>query len=322
MRHSVLLLSSIAALAACGDAESRTGGAGSTTGPAPQEGLRISGVVEAPRGQSLEGAIVMACLTPRETCRQEATGPVTVANGVARYDVNVPVSGDYHISVWKDVNGNQTPDQGDLLAFANNMDPVPAGQRLTPMPAFVRGPGDMVTNPGGAPMGSGRDLAGAARAVESGRLAGRFSQRSTGSELVWGPEIRFQAAAATAGFGTDLGGTFGPGSQTNSTIVYSYKPVDVNRTMSLDVRPDGTFHWIAVLERNQGDCRPVRQEKFGRLRVEGDQLTFVVVDARQSCGGRAAERMEAKDETYTLARAGGGFRLTGEHGVDWTFSPG
>lgn len=321
MRHRALFLSAVVGLAACGEAVSGTGG-GTATPAAPQDGLRISGVVEGPRGHSLEGAIAMACLTPRETCRQEATAPVTVEGGVGRYDLAAPVAGDYHVMVWKDVNGNQAPDQGDVLAFANNMEAVPAGQRLTPMPAFVRAAGEMVTNPGGAPMGTGRDLAAAARAVEGARLIGRFSQRSTGTELVWGPEIKFQAAAATAGFGTNLGGTFGAGSQTNSTIVYSYKPAEVNRAMSLEVRPDGTFHWIATLERTQGDCRSVRQEKFGRLRVEGDQLTFVVADARQSCGGQAAERLEARDETYTLARSGGGLRLTGEHGVDWAFSPG
>lgn len=91
--------------------------------------------------------------------------------------------------------------------------------------------------------------------------------------------------------------------------------------MSLNLRPDGSFHWMTTQQRRQGKCRSVRQEKFGRVRIEGDKLTFVVADSRQSCGG-APEMLEAKDETYTLDRSGGGFRLTGERGINWVFARG
>lgn len=282
----------------------------------------ISGEVLAPEGQTLDGAKVMACLTPRETCAKEAEAVVKVEDGVGRYDLVLPAAGDYHLTVWKDVDGDGAPDAGDLLAFANNMEPVASGQRLTPMTAFVRGEGEMVTNPGGRPMGAASDLEASARAVKAAGLGGRWSQSSTGTELVWGPEIKFQAANATVGFGTNLGGTFGAGSPTNTTIVYSYKPVQIRRTMSLTVTPDGAFHWVSDQERKQGKCRQLRQEKHGRIEVEGDKLTFFVADARQRCGGGKVETLALKDETYTLVKGGDGFRLTGDKGVNWAFSGG
>ena len=311
-------------LAACGE-----GGAPGLPGakaekasaPKVDPALVISGVVNAPQGADLAGAKAMACLTPRETCAQEAEVELKVENGVGRYELIVPTAGDYHVMVWKDVNGDAQPNTGDLMAFAHNMEAVASGQRLTPMTAFVRAEGEMTTNPGGAPMGTQAELQTAAAAVRAANLSGRWSQSSTGSELVWGPEIKFQAANATTGFGTNLGGTFGAGSATNTTIVYSYKPVQIRRNMTLDVRPDGSFHWVATQERRQGKCRNIRQEKFGRVTMTGDQLTFVVSDARQSCGGGAPERLEAKPETFTLARQGQAFRLTADKGVNWTFNP-
>lgn len=323
IRHVVApaSLAVFAMLSACGDGASSSGGeGGKATAPRVDPALVMTGSVEAPEGQGLDGALVIACLTPRETCAQEATGPLKVVDGRGEFALTVPQAGDYHLTIWKDVNGNETPDAGDILAFANNMEAVPSGQRLSPMTAFIRTDGAMTTNPGGRPMGTEAELAEAARMIRAGGVAGRWSQNSYGSELVWGPEIKFQAASATTGIGTNLGGTFGAGSATNTTITYSYKPVQVRRTMSLDVRPDGGFHWTAVQERRQGKCRSVRQEKFGRIRIEGDKLTFVVADGRQTCGG-APEALEAKDETYTLVRSGDGFRLTGERGVDWAFAP-
>ena len=318
-----LALSALALLAACGDGPSGDDTAGRAPARPKVDPARvINGEVLAPEGQSLTGATVMVCLTPRETCTQEAEAPVTVVDGVGRYELVVPQAGQYHLTVWKDVNGNATPDAGDLMAFAHNMEAVPSGQRLTPMTAFVRAEGSMTANTGGNPMGSVVELAAAAEAVRAGGLGGVLSQRSSGSELVWGPEIKFQASSATVGFGSNLGGTFGAGSPTNTTIVYSYKPVQITRTMSLNVRPDGVFHWTAVQERRQGKCRSVRQEKFGRVRIEGDKVTFIVADARQSCGGGAQESLELKDETYTLGRTDGGFRLTGDKGINWAFTRG
>lgn len=291
-------------------------------GPSKVDPARvISGVVTVPDGVDLAGAQAVACLTPRETCAQEAQADVPVVDGVGQYRLIVPVSGDYHIMVWKDVDGDGAATTGDILAFANDMKAVPSGQRLTPMAAFVRADGEMINNPGGAPMGTEAELATAATAARAAGVAGRWSQSSSGTELVWGPEIKIQPAISTSGFGTNLGGTFGGGSPTNTTIVYSYKPVQIRRAMTLDIRPDGAFHWVATQERRQGECRAMRQEKFGRVAIEGDQLTFVVTDARQSCGGGRVKSFEPKPETFTLARAGGGFRLTADKGVNWSFSP-
>ena len=325
MMNRVLFTSAtLAALAACSGNDAQTGANGNEetadvlkVDPA----MLISGTVTVPEGQSLDGAKAMACLTPQETCAQNAEVPVTIENGVGRYEIVVPQKGDYHVMIWKDVNGNATPDGGDLMAFANNMEAFPSGERLTPMTLFVRAAGHakMTTNPGGFPYRL-KDPKAAAEAVKTAGIAGNWSQQSFGTELVWGPEIKFQAAGATAGFGTDLGGTFGAGSATNSTIVYSYKPVQVKRSMALDVAPDGTFHMTANMERRQGDCTPVRQEKFGYIRMEGGKMIFAVADARQTCGKGKAEKMKAEDETYTFSRKGNGFHLAGENGIDWTFT--
>ena len=316
---SASLLSTVIGLSAC---DRIPAGPGGTTAAAPRvdTSLQIQGTVTAPGGQTLDGAQAMACLTPRETCAQEASAPVTIADGVGRYVLTVPAKGDYHVTVWKDVNGDGQPNAGDLLAFAHNLQAVPSGQRLTPMAAFVRTEGAMTANTGGDPLGAEADLAAAAAAVKTAGLAGRWSQSSSGSELVWGPEIKFQAASATVGFGSNLGGTFGAGSPTNTTIVYSYKPVTITRAMTLDVSPDGTFHWSSRQDRQKGKCRSVRQEKYGRVRVQDGKLTFVVADARQSCGDGRQDFLEVKDETYDLSGSGAAFRLTGEHGVDWTFN--
>lgn len=310
------------AAAACGDGGGAAGGGEkASSAPKVDPARLIAGEVRAPEGVDLTGAKALACLTPQETCAQEAEAPVTIADGVGRFELIVPVAGDYHVMVWKDVDGDGSPNPGDLVAFAHNMDPVASGQRLTAMTALVKSDRETETNLGGEPMGSPAELQAAAAAVRAANLTGRWSQSSTGTELVWGPEIKFQAASATVGFGTNLGGTFGAGSPTNTTIVYSYKPMQVSRSMTLDIRPDGAFHWTATQQRRQGKCRDVRQEKFGRVVVTGDQLTFVVVDARQSCGGGAPERLEAKPETFTLSRQGQAFRLTADKGVNWTFNP-
>lgn len=185
-------VAALALVAACGDGGASADGASGKAGKPKVDPTRvISGVVEAPEGQSLEGANVIACLTPRETCLQEATGSLTLADGVGRYELVVPQAGEYHLMIWKDVNANEAPDVGDIIAFANNMDPVSSGQRLTPMRAFVRAEGEETANLGGNPMGAEADLAAAAQAIQTAGLAGGWSQNSTGSELVWGPEIKF-----------------------------------------------------------------------------------------------------------------------------------
>jgi len=321
---AVVAVSGLIGLSACGgDApggQART--AEAEAKPRVDPALLIQGTVTAPEGQTLDGAKVIACLTPQETCTQEATAPLTIQNGVGRFVLTVPVKGDYHLMVWKDADGDGALNAGDLMAFAHNMKAVPSGQRLTPMVGFVRDEGRSTANLGGEPMGTEAELAEAAAAVRSAGLAGRWSQSSTGTELVWGPEIKIQPSISTSGFGTNLGGTFGAGSPTNTTISYSYKPVSMSRTMTLEIAADGAFHWSARQERQTGKCRSVRQEKFGRIRVQDGQLTFVVADARQGCGGPPDSTIEVKDETYALSGGGGAFRLTGDHGVNWNFTRG
>lgn len=284
-----------------------------------QNSRTITGTVNAPAGESLNGAVAIACLTPRATCARQVTAPLTVSGGVGRYALNVPVDGDYHIFIWKDVNSNGAPDLGDIMAFANNMDAVPSGRQLTPMTAFVRRTEAMTTNTGGVPMDSPSTVAAAGAGGSAGALAGRWTQRSSGTELVWGPEIKFQASSATTGIGTNLGGTFGAGSATNTTIAYSYRPMRVERTMTLDVQPDGMFEWSITTNRDGASCA-VRQRKSGRLRIQGDKATFSVADASQDCSDGDWSAMEGSAESYALQRTARGFRLTGEGGVDWTFT--
>lgn len=287
---------------------------------AAQNGRTISGTVNAPAGQSLNGAVAIACLTPRATCAREATAPLTVSGGVGRYALNVPVDGDYHVFIWKDVNGNGAPDIGDIMAFANNMDAVPSGRQLTPMTAFVRRTEAMTTNTGGVPMEAPATVAAAGASGSAGAFAGRWTQRSSGTELVWGPEIKFQPSSATTGIGTNLGGTFGAGSATNTTITYSYRPMRMARSMTLEVQPDGAFDWSITTDRGEGACRPTRQRKSGRLSLQGDQATFNITDGSQNCGDQAWSSMPATTETYTLQRTSRGLRVTGTGGIDWTFT--
>ncbi|RZJ00931.1 MAG: hypothetical protein EON90_05365 [Brevundimonas sp.] len=315
------LVVSAMTLASCGEQAAKTAAPVEAEPPRIDPVRVIHGVVTAPQGVDLTGAVAVACLTPRETCAQEAQAELVVQDGVGRYELIVPAPGQYHVMIWKDGDGDGKGTAGDVVAFANNMEPVASGQSLTPMTAFVRTEGEMDANLGGAPMGAQAEMEQAAAAVRTARLGGRWSQASNGTELVWGPEIKFQPAISSSGFGTDLGGTFGPGSQTNTTIVYSYKPMQVRRSMTLDVHPDGSFHWVITQQRRNGKCRTVRQEKFGRLAMDGERLILAVADARQSCAGAAAERLEAKSETYEFTRRGPGFRLTADKGVDWAFDP-
>ena len=318
----LLTAAALLPLAACGKGDVAGGnaadaGAEMAEVPDVDPALVISGTVLAPEGASLDGALAMACLTPRETCAKEASAPVKMKDGVATFQLVVPEKGDYHITIWKDVNGNKQPDAGDLLANANNLEPVASGARLTPMTAFVRTDEAMTTNVGGLPYALA-DAGSAAAAVKEAGLVGRWSQHSTGSEIVIQPKIKLQAAMAT-GYGTNLGGTFGPGSATNTTIVYEGVPMPVKRSMTLDVAPDGTFRLSADLERTQGKCRSVHQEKYGVVRVEGGKLTLAVADARQRCGNGKVESLEEKDESYSFSRSGSGFQLTGKN-VNWAFT--
>src|SRR6218665_2798084 len=136
MIRPVLVLSALLGLAACGQGApgDRQGEAARTPDKPKVDPARvIRGEVTAPEGQTIDGATAMACLTPYETCLKEANAPVTVENGVGRFELVVPEAGDYHVTVWKDVNGDGALNTGDLVALAHNTDDFASGQRLTPM---------------------------------------------------------------------------------------------------------------------------------------------------------------------------------------------
>ncbi|WP_106639099.1 hypothetical protein [Allosphingosinicella vermicomposti] len=323
--HRYLVASvALAALSGCGgnDAQTTTNKSEEVAeAPKVDPALVIQGMVTAPDGHSLDGTKALACLTPQETCLKEAEVPVKVENGVGTYEIVVPQKGDYHVLMWKDVNENTSLDDGDLMAFANNMDAIPSGEKLTPLTLIVDPKGDKKVdrNPGGIPYRMGNPAA-AADAVKNAGIAGKWSQQSFGTELVWGPEIKFQAAIATGGFGTNLGGTFGAGSPTNTTITYSYKPVKVKRTTSLDVAPDGTFHMVAQMERRTGKCTPVREERFGHVRQEAGKTIFAVADVRQQCGKGKMEKLKIDKADYVFAAKDNGFTLSGDKGANLSFS--
>lgn len=154
-------------------------------------------------------------------------------------------------------------------------------------------------------------------------LAGSWSQASTGTELVIGSKIKFQPSMAT-GYGTNLGGTFGPGSATNTTIVPESAPLTVRREMNLTIRRDGTFTWQITRSHAEGKgcTKTVTQRKEGRIATSGGKMTFSIQGGQESwssCGKSGSGPMSPRNETYGYGSSGGELRLSGPGGVDWRF---
>jgi hypothetical protein len=143
-------------------------------------------------------------------------------------------------------------------------------------------------------------------------FAGSWSQRSSGPELVLTPQI-----------------WLAPGSRT-PTIQNQTSLVHVDRTMNLEIRPDGSFRWTIERSRvsaaTSAKCHVVtREEKRGRLALSGDQATFAIAGGtksnQDSCDSPQARSgpMSAGQEAYQVTVSGGRLRIVGS-GVDWSFT--
>lgn len=158
-------------------------------------------------------------------------------------------------------------------------------------------------------------------------LAGNWAQRSSGTELVLAPKFKLQPSAAV-GHGTNLGGSVGYGSMTNTTIVTELQPMSVSRAMRLEVASDGSFTW--TIEKTQPDgktCdKTIRTEKRGKVTVAGGKAAFAVSGGAErwstTCGKSGQAAVGAAVETYDLTRNGAALTLKGSGGVNWTFNRG
>ncbi|MBB4838935.1 hypothetical protein HNP52_002004 [Sphingomonas kyeonggiensis] len=156
------------------------------------------------------------------------------------------------------------------------------------------------------------------------KLAGNWSQASTGQELVIAPKFKLQPSM-TPNYGTSLGGTVGTGSYTNTTIVTEATPMRVDRRMSLSIRPDGSYSWRITKTQPEGArcTRTIEQEKHGRVSIAGDKISFATNSGteawRSSCGKSGTGTVAAITETYRYSLAGGALSVRGSGGVNWQF---
>ncbi|MBN8943212.1 MAG: hypothetical protein J0H01_27150 [Rhizobiales bacterium] len=148
-------------------------------------------------------------------------------------------------------------------------------------------------------------------------LAGFWAQHSSGPELVAVPAIRLVPNSGGSGL--------------SPALRHETRPVTVDRTMSLEVRPDGTFRWRIDKTRagSQSDasCRvATREEKLGRVQVSGSQLIVTITggtaSAADSCNParNQSSPVPPGEERYVVAIGGSSLRMTGSGGVDWTFA--
>lgn len=156
-----------------------------------------------------------------------------------------------------------------------------------------------------------------------GDLTGRWTQSSSGQELVLQSKIKLQPNTS-GGFGTSLGGSTGFGSMTKTTIVTEAVPAHVDRRMDLKLAADGGFTWTIVrTEPVDKTCtRTVRQEKHGKAKLASGSLVFDITGGTESfeksCGGTGQTALPTSREAYKLTLETG--RMTLADGASkWTF---
>ncbi|HWK36482.1 hypothetical protein [Sphingomonas sp.] len=277
--------------------------------PAPALGrLTISGTVAAADGAALDGGKVIACSAPYKACKTQVEAPLRRDGTGYAFTLTVPDTGPYQIVAWKDVDGNNDASPGDYLGMARDGAAVTAPAAL-PRIAVKRVEGTAATV-AAAGTGSG------------GAVTGSWSQSSTTRELVLMPKIKFQPSLAT-GYGTNLGGTFGAGSATNTVIVNESTSVTVNRSMTLTIRPDGGFSWRITRSYPEGSCtKTVNQVKEGRATASGGSLTFAIergTEQWSGCGKAGSGAIGPSRESYSYRAAGAALTISGSGGVNWAF---
>ncbi|KQY80473.1 hypothetical protein [Brevundimonas sp. Root1423] len=163
-------------------------------------------------------------------------------------------------------------------------------------------------------------LAAPAAQAQSAGLTGNWVHEGTQSELVIRSSIQTRAYSMPGDF--SLGGT-----TPNTVISTTPTPTQVRREMALIVQADGTFSWVTDKTYAEGaSCNvTIRQEKTGRLSVQGSQATFSIARglerASRSCNDRVTEvDRSGRTETYRVTRSGASLRIS-DGTATWTFTP-
>lgn len=157
-------------------------------------------------------------------------------------------------------------------------------------------------------------------------VTGRWTQASSGKELVLTPRIKLQPNVGVSQ-GTNLGGTVGYGSMTRTTIVTEPVMTDVTRSMTLAIELGGAFQWTIVRRHaEKADCTiTTTQVKQGRVAQDGRQAIFSIEGGTDSfvtsCGRRGSTPLAQSTERYDMQVARDRFVLTGG-ASRWTFTRG
>jgi hypothetical protein len=165
----------------------------------------------------------------------------------------------------------------------------------------------------------------------AGALDGAWTQKSDSQELTLVPKLKISPSMSATGMVIGTAG-YG-GSSTTTTLQSEFVPMRTQRAMSLVIRADGAFTWTIDKSRpastQKPDCKLlVREEKTGRMRIDGDKLVFDVTggaqSSRDSCDAAKTSRgaKAPTSESYSYRVAGGALTLSGPGGVNWTFSRG
>ena len=157
-------------------------------------------------------------------------------------------------------------------------------------------------------------------------VAGRWTQASSGKELVLAPRVKLQPNVGPS-YGTNLGGTVGYGSMTRTTIVTEPVMMDVARSMTLAIEADGRFKWTIVKRHGEREyCKvTTTQVKQGRVEQGGGKMSFSVGGGTESfvssCGRRGTSQLGKSTEHYDMQLAGNRIVLSGGSSR-WTFTRG
>lgn len=157
-------------------------------------------------------------------------------------------------------------------------------------------------------------------------VAGRWTQASSGKELVLAPRVKLQPNVGPS-YGTNLGGTVGYGSMTRTTIVTEPVMMDVARSMTLAIEADGRFKWTIIKRHGEREyCKvTTTQVKQGRVEQSGGKMNFAVGGGTESfvssCGRRGTSQLGKSTEHYDMQLAGNRIVLSGGSSR-WTFTRG
>lgn len=290
---------------------------------APQ--YRINGKVQAPNGAAANDIVVVACGQPYDQCDERKLRIRANYSGgdTASFAMDVPGPGPYRMVFWRDVNRNDTADPGDFIGLLRGGD----GVMVTPNQPLETGTSRLAVYKVSTANGGGGG--GGAGGGNPGGLSGSWGQRSNSSELTLTPKIKIMPSMSATGFGVGTTG-YGAG-QTTTTIQNEYSSVQTDRSMQLNVRPDGGFTWTIDKSRAASPSTPnckiiTHEEKTGVIQTSGNQVRFQInggtQSSRNTCDASksSSSGKSPSSESYTYAVAGSTLRISGSGGVNWVFN--